>query len=67
MLPTWAAADAPALCGQVGADGEYVLLDSGPLPEAVAASAAIPFVFENVAVPGRYLGYHVHAGDPRVR
>lgn len=37
---------------QVGLDGEYVLLDSGPLPEAVAASAAIPFVFENVAVPG---------------
>lgn len=38
--------------GVVGPDGEHLLIDSGPLPEAVAASAAIPFVFSNVEVPG---------------
>lgn len=38
--------------GVVTADGRHLLLDSGPLPEAVAASAAIPFVFQAVDVPG---------------
>ena len=38
--------------GVVAKNGEYKLIDSGALPEAVAASAAIPFVFEPVAVPG---------------
>lgn len=33
-------------------DGSYRVIDTGPLPEAVVASAAIPFVFENVDVPG---------------
>lgn len=33
-------------------DGSYRVIDSGPLPEAVVASAAIPFVFEHVEVPG---------------
>lgn len=33
-------------------DGKYHVIDSGPLPEAVVASAAIPVVFENVNVPG---------------
>jgi hypothetical protein len=33
-------------------DGKYHVIDSGPLPEAVVASAAIPVVFENVHVPG---------------
>eukprot|EP00955_Chlamydomonas_euryale_P096485 365014-Chlamydomonas_euryale.AAC.9 len=31
--------------------GEYLIIDSGPLPEAVAASAAIPVVFSPVRVP----------------
>ncbi|PNH03908.1 hypothetical protein TSOC_009991 [Tetrabaena socialis] len=39
--------------GVVTADGRHLLIDSGPLPEAVAASAAIPFVFQAVDVPGR--------------
>ncbi len=30
-----------------------MVLDSGALPEAVAASAAIPFLFRPVAIPGR--------------
>ncbi len=38
--------------GVVARNGEYRLIDSGALPEAVAASAAIPFVFEPVNVPG---------------
>ena len=38
--------------GVVAKNGEYKLIDSGALPEAVAASAAIPFVFEPVVVPG---------------
>jgi len=33
--------------------GEHVLLRSGPLPEAVAASCAIPYVFRPVVVQGR--------------
>eukprot|EP00892_Ulva_mutabilis_P011932 jgi/Ulvmu1/9110/UM005_0205.1 len=33
-------------------EGEYRVIDSGPLPEAVVASAAIPFLFEHVPVPG---------------
>ncbi|CAK0784113.1 hypothetical protein CVIRNUC_007316 [Coccomyxa viridis] len=42
--------------GVVAKNGEYKLIDSGALPEAVAASAAIPFVFEPVAVPGQAQG-----------
>ena len=38
--------------GVVTKEGQYRLIDSGPLPEAVAASAAIPFVFAPVHVPG---------------
>lgn len=33
-------------------NGEYRIIDSGPLPEAVVASAAIPVVFQHVGVPG---------------
>lgn len=36
----------------VTSDGRHVIIDNGPLPEAVAASAAIPFIFSNVDVPG---------------
>ncbi|KAK9908328.1 hypothetical protein WJX75_006132 [Coccomyxa subellipsoidea] len=42
--------------GVVSADGRYRLIDSGPLPEAVAASAAIPFVFEPLHIPGQESG-----------
>ncbi len=38
--------------GVVTSSGEHLLIDSGPLPEAVAASAAIPYIFEAVHVPG---------------
>lgn len=39
--------------GVVNSKGEYKLIDSGPLPEAVAASAAIPFIFAPVKIPGK--------------
>lgn len=38
--------------GVVSKDGEYRLIDTGPLPEAVAASAAIPYIFNPVNIPG---------------
>jgi predicted acylesterase/phospholipase RssA len=41
--------------GVVDSKGHYRLIDSGPLPEAVAASAAIPFIFAPVDVPGQLL------------
>lgn len=40
--------------GVVTADGQHRLIDRGPLPEAVAASAAIPFVFQSVDIPGAF-------------
>ncbi|KAK9868822.1 hypothetical protein WJX84_006542 [Apatococcus fuscideae] len=42
--------------GVVTRQGQHMLIDSGPLPEAVAASAAIPFIFGPVAIPGRVQG-----------
>ncbi len=36
--------------GVVREDGVHELIDAGPLPEAVAASAAIPVIFANVRV-----------------
>ncbi|KAG1667613.1 hypothetical protein FOA52_001667 [Chlamydomonas sp. UWO 241] len=39
--------------GVVDASGRHHIIDSGPLPEAVAASAAIPLMFKGVAIPGR--------------
>lgn len=38
--------------GVAGRDGSYRVVDSGPLPEAVAASAAIPVIFSAVNVDG---------------
>jgi predicted acylesterase/phospholipase RssA len=33
-------------------NGQHLLIDSGPLPEAVAASAAIPILFQAMDIPG---------------
>lgn len=38
--------------GVVSRRGQHLLINSGPLPEAVAASAAIPFIFGPVSIPG---------------
>lgn len=54
LPPTFEELERDFAVGVVTGDGEHVLIDSGPLPEAVAASAAIPFVFSSVDVPGKY-------------
>lgn len=38
--------------GVVDSNGNYALINSGPLPEAVAASAAIPLLFAPIHIPG---------------
>ena len=48
--------------GVVTRQGQHMLIDSGPLPEAVAASAAIPFIFGPVAIPGEAC-YSSHASS----
>ena len=46
LLPaTFEELDRDFVVGAVDARGRHVLLDSGPLPEAVAASACVPLVF----------------------
>lgn len=42
----------PLAVGVVDKTGKHSLVRSGPLPEAVAASAAIPMIFAAVDVPG---------------
>jgi predicted acylesterase/phospholipase RssA len=46
---------APFAVGVMGPRGEHLLLTSGALPEAVAASCAMPWVFSPVVVDGRRL------------
>ena len=43
----------PLAVGVVDKNGKHTLVRSGPLPEAVAASAAIPMIFAAVDVPGK--------------
>lgn len=46
--------------GVVSAEtGQHLLIDSGPLPEAVAASAAIPWLFQAVDIPGAFFLFAV--------
>ncbi|QDZ19463.1 patatin-like phospholipase [Chloropicon primus] len=40
-------------CAVLSSEGAYTVVDSGALPEAVVASAAIPFLFKKVEIPGR--------------
>ena len=42
--------------------GRHVVVDSGPLPEAVAASAAIPCVFAPLSIPGAVGGPFADGG-----
>ena len=44
----------PFAVGVVDQTGKHTLVRSGPLPEAVAASAAIPMIFAAVNVPGDF-------------
>lgn len=45
----------PLAVGVVDKTGKHTLVRSGPLPEAVAASAAIPMIFAAVDVPGEHM------------
>eukprot|EP00878_Enallax_costatus_P001001 GHUV01001133.1.p1 GENE.GHUV01001133.1~~GHUV01001133.1.p1 ORF type:complete len:379 (+),score=111.33 GHUV01001133.1:278-1414(+) len=56
LPPTFEGLERDFAVGVVTEDGQHVLIDHGPLPEAVAASAAIPFIFANVEVPGLFSG-----------
>jgi predicted acylesterase/phospholipase RssA len=63
LPPTFEELERDFAVGVVTAEGEHLLIDSGPLPEAVAASAAIPFIFSSVDVPGAHSSGAV-AGPP---
>jgi len=53
LPPTFEDLDKDFACAVLDRNGKYIVLDSGALPEAVAASAAIPFLFRPVEIPGR--------------
>ena len=53
LPPTFEDLDRDFACAVLSSEGAYTVLDSGALPEAVAASAAIPFLFTRVPIPGR--------------
>lgn len=53
LLPaTFEELPVPLAVGVVDQSGKHILIRSGPLPEAVAASAAIPMIFSAVDIPG---------------
>ena len=53
LLPaTFEELPVPLAVGFVDKTGKHTLVRSGPLPEAVAASAAIPMIFAAVDIPG---------------
>lgn len=55
LPPTFAELGRPLGLGAMDKTGRPVLLTEGPLPEAVAASCAIPIVFQPVVLAGRRL------------
>lgn len=56
LPPTFAGLERPYACGVVDAQGNHRTLASGPLPEAVVASMAIPCLFRAVEVPAQQDG-----------
>lgn len=52
LPPSFEQLKKPLGVGVASCSGEHLLVDSGCLPQPVAASAAIPFVFEPVEIPG---------------
>ena len=53
LPPTFEGLQRRYACGVVDASGRHRTLSSGPLPEAVVASMAIPCLFRAVAVPAQ--------------
>jgi NTE family protein len=72
LPPTFADLDRPFAVGVMGPSGEAVLLRDGPLPEAVAASCSIPWLFQPIEVDGvmctemavRWIGRRLRVGAP---
>lgn len=63
LLPaTFEELPVPLAVGVVDKTGKHTLVRSGPLPEAVAASAAIPMIFAAVDIPGASAGPHIDGG-----
>lgn len=54
LPPTFEQLGTEFAVGVVDSQGRHRLVDSGPLPEAVAASVAIPYLFEPVKIPGMF-------------
>lgn len=54
LPPTFAELPHPFAVGVMDAQRRSLLLSQGPLPEAVAASCAVPYLFTPVAVDGVY-------------
>ncbi|MEQ1506002.1 MAG: patatin-like phospholipase family protein [Myxococcota bacterium] len=52
LPPTFAALERPFGVGVVDADGRHRLIVDGPLPEAVLASCAVPWLFAPIEVDG---------------
>ena len=50
LPPSFEELEYPLGVGVVSSKGEHTLLTSGPLPEAVAASCAVPYLFQPVRV-----------------
>jgi predicted acylesterase/phospholipase RssA len=62
LPPTFEALPRRFACGVVDASGAHRTISSGPLPEAVAASMAIPCLFRAVAIPGATGGPFIDGG-----
>jgi len=63
LLPAdFADLDLEFSCGVAGPDGRYECMNSGRLPEAVVASAAVPILFTPVKIPGRGNQPHIDGG-----
>lgn len=52
LPPTFEDLEREFAVGVVDSKGQYRLINSGPLPEAVVASGAIPVLFAGVDIPG---------------
>lgn len=62
LPPTFESLEKPFAAGVVDAEGKHRLIRSGPLPEAIAASGAIPFIFMPIDVPGHFGGPFIDGG-----
>uniref|UniRef100_A0A7S1SMC6 PNPLA domain-containing protein n=1 Tax=Tetraselmis chuii TaxID=63592 RepID=A0A7S1SMC6_9CHLO len=56
LPPTFEELPTEFACGVVCRDGSHRVINTGALPEAVAASAAIPILFAPVRIPGQDTG-----------